>query len=129
MIKLKDFSPDLIGRLAQLKAAGLTHASWTCVYDGDELETCEVDLQKDGKGCVPYDFQLAGCRVDIDEVLLALAGGRHGDNGKYILNLETGNLYQTHEAWREMKVVERPLRRVLDLELTSLNLDRVGWEG
>jgi len=128
MIKLEDFTPDLVGKLAQLKAAGMSHASWTCVYDGDELEACDVDLQKDGKAADWHHF-LDTCDVDIDEVLLALAGGRHGDNGKYILNLETGNLYQTHEAWREMKLVERPLRRVLDLELTSLNLDRVGLEG
>jgi hypothetical protein len=117
-IDTTEIGEDLINRIIHLKEAGLQQVMYTCVYDGDELETCSVDA-------VPYDFNartgymLAG---ELDDTLIDLAKMHEQPNGSYILNLETCKLYRTAVAWRRMEIVEDKLRKPEETDLSGLDL-------
>lgn len=123
-VDVNDFGQWMIDQLVLLKLAGLEQVSWTTVYDGDELATCNVHASAVG---LPYvsEYDPRWGKVDMDQVLIMLAKHNEDDNaserGCWILNLETLKLYRTADAWREVKIIEQALPKPEETDLSSLD--------
>lgn len=112
-----EFGPYLIEGLKRLAARGVRQASWTTVYDGDELETRSVHfIMADGHGETGNDDRT-------DETLLMLARENlMGETGAWILDLENRKLYRTHDAELITQVDETLLATPEETDLSVLDL-------
>lgn len=118
-IDITEFTPYIIGLLRSMQAAQIRQISWTTVYDGDELETCNISgILDDGRGLsnLPNYFSM-------EASLLALAKQNDdGETGSWILDLANRKLYRTHDARRRIELVETRLIQPEETDLSGLDL-------